>query len=116
MMRPPHRKAGFLAALLHRLSGIALAVFLPLHFLALGTALRGAQGLESFLDLTRNPWVRFCEWAIVTALALHLALGLRVLALEWLWTHERTAAVVSGCVAFGAALGLLFLLDAGFGR
>lgn len=34
-------RAGFAAALLHRLSGIALALFLPMHFIALGTALQG---------------------------------------------------------------------------
>ena len=34
-MRASHRQRGFAAAMLHRLSGIALAVFLPLHFLAL---------------------------------------------------------------------------------
>ena len=31
----------WLAALVHRLSGLALAIFLPLHFLALGLAIRG---------------------------------------------------------------------------
>src|SRR5712672_997827 len=35
MMRASHTQPGFLAALLHRLSGVALAIFLPLHFLAL---------------------------------------------------------------------------------
>ena len=37
MMRASHKQPGFVAALLHRLSGIALAIFLPLHFLALAT-------------------------------------------------------------------------------
>jgi succinate dehydrogenase/fumarate reductase cytochrome b subunit len=32
MMRASHTQPGFLAALLHRLAGIALAIFLPLHF------------------------------------------------------------------------------------
>lgn len=41
MMRAHRNHAGWWAALLHRLSGLALAIFLPLHFLALGTALGG---------------------------------------------------------------------------
>jgi fumarate reductase subunit D len=41
-----------LAALIHRLAGIALAVFLPLHFVALASALNGADALDSFLKLT----------------------------------------------------------------
>jgi fumarate reductase subunit D len=109
--RPLRR--GFLAALLHRLSGIALAIFLPLHFLALATALQGAGALETFLALTRNPWVKTAEWGLVTALALHLALGLRVLAIELLAWRERSAAIIPGAIAAAVAIGLLFLLNAG---
>ena len=106
-------RRGFLAALLHRLSGIALAIFLPLHFLALGTALHGADALEGFLALSRNPLVRFAEWGLVTALALHLALGLRLLAIELLAWRERSAAIIPAAFAAAVAIGLLFLLDAG---
>ena len=112
MMRAPHRQPGFVAALLHRLSGIALAAFLPLHFLALASALRGADALDSILAVTRHPLVKAAECGLVLALALHMALGLRVLVIEWLPWRERTAAAVSLC--FGAALGvgLAFLLNA----
>ena len=40
------------AFLMHRLSGLALAAFLPLHFWALGRALQGAAALEEFLRFT----------------------------------------------------------------
>jgi fumarate reductase subunit D len=112
MIRRTHLKPGFMAALLHRLSGIALAIFLPLHFLALGTALSGADRLDAFFNLTHNIWVRTAEWGLVTALALHLALGLRVLVLESAGWRESTASVVSGCVAGSLAIGILFLLNA----
>ncbi|MET0430104.1 MAG: succinate dehydrogenase [Microvirga sp.] len=108
--RAARPRAGFAAALLHRLSGIALALFLPMHFIALGTALQGADRLESFLGLTHNGLVRTAEWGLVSALALHMVLGLRVLALEWFVARERTALVVCACVAAGLAVGLLFLL------
>jgi len=49
MMQASHTQPGFLAALVHRLSGIALAVFLPIHFLALSTALNGADALGAIL-------------------------------------------------------------------
>lgn len=111
MIRSTHLRPGFLAALLHRLSGIALAVFLPMHFIALGTALGGAEGLQSFLGMTQAWYVRGAEWGLVTALALHMALGIRVLVIEWLSVRERTAFVVSGCLAGSVAIGLLFLLS-----
>ena len=42
--------------MIHRLSGLALAIFLPLHFLALGLAINGEAKLESFLRWTDQPW------------------------------------------------------------
>jgi fumarate reductase subunit D len=111
MIRNPHLKPGFLAAMLHRLSGIALAIFLPMHFVALGTALGSADSFQSFLGVTHNAFVRVAEWGLVTALGLHMALGLRVLAIEFLAVRERGAIVVSACVAGSIAVGLLFLLN-----
>jgi fumarate reductase subunit D len=113
MMRAAHRQRGFVAAMLHRLSGIALAVFLPLHFLALGTALKGADALDSFLALTRQPVVAFFEWGIVVTLAIHTTLGLRVLAVEFFDFHEKTLAALSACVAAVFAIGLIFMLNLG---
>ena len=112
-MRASHQQRGFIAAMLHRLSGIALAIFLPLHFLALGTALNGANALDSFLTLTRNPLVEAAEFGLVAALALHMTLGLRVLAIEFLDFREKTAAIVSVCAAAACAAGLVFVLNIG---
>jgi fumarate reductase subunit D len=111
MMRASHRQPGFVAALLHRLSGLALAAFLPLHFLALASALRGAEALDSILTVTRHPLVKAAECGLVLALSLHMALGLRVLVIEWLPWRERTAAAVSLCLGAALAVGLAFLLN-----
>ena len=110
-MRASHRQPGFLAAILHRLAGIALAIFLPLHFLALATALNGADALDAFLKATSTPLAKFAEWGIVVALAVHMTLGLRVLAIEFLPWRERTLAVVATCVVAAFAVGLAFLLN-----
>jgi fumarate reductase subunit D len=111
MIRNPHLKPGFLAAMLHRVSGIALAIFLPLHFVALGMALGGADAFQSFLGVTHNTFVRVAEWGLVTALGLHMALGIRVLAMEFLAVRQRSAITVSVCVACSVTVGLLFLLN-----
>ena len=113
MMRASHIQRGFVAATLHRLSGIALAVFLPLHFLALATALNGADALDSFLAVTRQPIVAFLEWGIVVALASHMTLGLRVLAVEFFDFRERTLAALTVCLAAVVAVGLIFALNLG---
>ena len=113
MIRASHKQPGFLAALVHRLSGLALAIFLPFHFLALATALRGADALDSFLAITRSPAIKVVEFALVLALAVHMTLGLRVLAVEFLPFRERTAAAVSLSLAAALAVGLVFLLNVG---
>ena len=72
----------WLAAMVHRLSGLALAIFLPFHFLALGLAIRGAAPLDSFLRWTDQPLVKFAEGGLVFLLTVHLLGGLRVLVIE----------------------------------
>jgi fumarate reductase subunit D len=96
--------------LVHRVSGIALAAYLPLHFWALGLALEGAAKLDNFLAWTEQPLVKFAEWGLVLLLAAHLAGGLRILALEFLpwreWQKSLAAAAAALAVAFGLAYAL----------
>ena len=112
MIRAAHKRPGFAAALLHRLSGILLAIFLPFHFLALALALDSADALDSFLRITTAPLVKFSEAAVVAALCLHMTLGLRVLAIELLGFRERNLSALSVCA--GATLVVLigFFLSA----
>ena len=102
--------AAWWAFLVHRVSGLALALFLPAHFLALGTALRGEGALDAFLRWSEQPAVVFSEWILVMLLAAHLAGGLRVLALEflpWRGWQKTLAAVAAGFALFA---GLVFAL------
>lgn len=93
-------------AMVHRVSGIALAVFLPLHFWALSTALE----LEAFLEWTRQPMVKLAEWGIVVALAAHLGGGVRVLALEFLPWRDWQKALAATAAGLTVAVGLAFAL------
>ncbi len=100
----------FWAFLVHRLSGLALALFLPLHFWALGQAITGAAQLESFLRWTDAPLVKFAEWGLVLLLAAHMTGGLRLLALEFLpWRDwQKSLAAIAGGIAI--VTGLVFAL------
>jgi fumarate reductase subunit D len=84
--------AGWWAFALHRASGLALAVFLPLHFLVLGTALNGAAALDATLGWTEGPWVKASEVALVFLLAAHLGGGLRLLFVEFVGWRAALAA------------------------
>jgi fumarate reductase subunit D len=57
--------------------------------------------------------VKIAEGIIVAALALHMALGLRVLAVEFLPWRERTRLAISLCLAATFAVALAFLINVG---
>jgi fumarate reductase subunit D len=101
------RDALWIAAMVHRLSGLALACFLPLHFLALGLAIDGEARLEGFLRWTTNPWVKAAEAVLVFLLAVHMLGGLRVLAVEhlpWREGQKRLALLAGGGALIAAAV------------
>jgi fumarate reductase subunit D len=98
------------AFLLHRLSGLGLAIFLPLHFWALGQALHGAAALDGFLRLTDQPLFKFAEWGLVVLLALHLAGGVRLLLIEFGSADGLRKNWIAGAAGFAAASGMAFAL------
>ena len=98
------------AFVVHRVSGVTLALFLPLHFWALGEALQGAARLDSFLRWTEQPLVIAGEWILVILLAAHLAGGLRLLALELLPWREWQKSLAGLAAFFAIAAGLVFAL------
>ncbi len=102
---------GVWAALAHRLSGLALALFLPFHFLALGLTIEGEADLDAFLRWSDQPLVKFGEWGLVVLLSAHLIFGLRVLAIEFLpWPGHLNRLIAAGA---GASLlvGAVFLMN-----
>jgi fumarate reductase subunit D len=105
--RLSHRKSVlWMAALVHRLSGLALAIFLPLHFLTLGLAIHGEARLEGFLRWSDQPLVKLAESGLVFLLMVHMLGGLRLLVIENLdWRDEQKelatiAAGLSAVIAF----------------
>jgi fumarate reductase subunit D len=97
------RTALWLAALVHRLSGIGLACFLPVHFLVLGTAIQGEARMDSLLRWSDLAAVKFAEAGLMFLLFVHMFGGLRLLAIEnlpWVnWQKQlATAAVASSMI------------------
>ncbi len=108
-MKAHRRQPLYLAFLVHRLSGLGLAFFLPLHFYLLGTALEGADAFDAALGWTDGPLIKIAEFGLVFLLALHLFGGLRLLALENLpWSNRnKNYAALALAAAFFIACGFL---------
>ena len=98
------------AAMIHRLSGVLLVCFLPLHFLVLGLAIEGEAHLDSFLGWTKRPLVKLAESGLVFLLVVHMAGGVRVLAVELLQWRSGQVWMAVAAVVSAATVSLLFLV------
>lgn len=97
------------AAMIHRLSGIALACFLPLHFLALALALHGEPSLDRFLRWTDQPLFKAAETILVGLLAVHLLGGIRVLVIENRAWRPGQKQMAFGAIAIAVLVAAAFL-------
>lgn len=97
------------AFIVHRVSGVALALFLPVHLLVLGLAVETAS-LDAFLDWAATPAVKAAETLLVILLAIHMFGGLRVLAIELLPWSDRQKDWIGWAVAASLLVGAGFVL------
>ena len=115
-MRPhtaSHRRnALWIAFLVHRLSGLALACFLPLHFLALGLAINGEAQLDGFLKWTASPLVKLAEMGLMFLLAVHMLGGIRVLVIENLPWREGQKQIATAALVAASLAAVVFLMRA----
>lgn len=102
----------WLAYIVHRLSGLALALFLPVHFWVLAMALTAPARLDGFLALTDQGAVKIAEFGLVFLLAIHLFGGLRLMALEWLPWPAPQKTLAAGATALSFLVATLFFLQA----
>ena len=112
--RPSRKGRAYLAFLGHRLSGVALALFLPVHFWALGQAVEEAR-LDAFLALAEQPLFKVAEWGLVVLMALHLGFGTRLLAMEilpWKGREDAREAWIGWGAGLAVVSGIVFLFAA----
>ncbi len=98
-----------MAALVHRLSGLALAIFLPLHFLTLGLAIHGEARLEGLLRWSDQPLVKLAESGLVFLLMVHMLGGLRLLVIENLDWRDGQKQLATIAAAVSAVIAFIFL-------
>ena len=112
MIQPHRSHTLFLAFLLHRISGLLLALFLPVHFWVLSLTLTAPNEFDSMLAWSDNSFVKLAEFVLVFLLAVHIFGGLRLIALELLdWNSGQKTAAASA-VAIAVFVSGIFLLRA----
>ncbi len=108
MIKPHQQHPLWFAYILHRLSGLGLALFLPAHFCVLGLAISDPGSLDIFLHWSDHILIKFAEMIMVFMLAVHIFGGLRLMALELLPWNSRQKTFAA------AAIGISFFLACGF--
>lgn len=108
-----HRDSAlWIAAMVHRLSGLALAIFLPFHFLALGLVIGGEARFNNFLRWTDQPPVKLAEGGLVFLFTVHLLGGLRILVIEnFDWRDgQKQLATLAAAISVVVAVGFLAIV------
>jgi len=111
-MKTNRDKKEYWASFVQRWSGVALALFLPFHFMVLSLILQGEQVLDGFLYWAEAPLIKLAEGGLVGLLAVHLLGGLRLLIIEFFAWKEWQGYLIAIAVTGAAAAGCLFLLRA----
>lgn len=112
MKAPARAHPLWIAYIVHRLTGLALALFLPLHFWVLAMAVSDPGRLDGFLAMTEASVVKVAEFGLVFLLALHMFGGLRLLALEWLPWRPAQKSLAAGAAAISFLIAGAFFLQA----
>lgn len=111
-MKSSRNHPAYWAFLGHRISGLLLGLFLPVHFYVLGTALEDVGRFDQLIRLADMRVFKLGEWGLVILLSIHLSFGVRLLALELLtWPSVREARLswISTGVLVSLLFGLLFV-------
>jgi fumarate reductase subunit D len=106
-----HNHPAYWAFVVHRVSGVLLTLFLPVHFWALAQALEGEARMDSFLKWTEQPVVKLAEVILILLLAAHLTGGVRLLMLEFLAWRGWQKNLLAGAAGTTLVIGTAFLLN-----
>ena len=99
-----------LVSILHRISGLALFLFLPYLLSLLQASLTSPESFERYRAVLANPVAKLTLIALLWAFLHHLLAGLRFLALDLHWGTELAAARTSSRLVLIGALALTLVL------
>lgn len=80
---------GMLAWVLHRITGLAVLLFLLMHIIETSMLMRGPEAYNRAIELYRQPWFKPIEFLLVAAVLYHAGNGLMLMVMEWRPTPSR---------------------------
>jgi succinate dehydrogenase / fumarate reductase cytochrome b subunit len=73
-----NKNVGTFAYLLHRITGIGLAIYLVMHTYVLSSAISGKETFNQRMGLVQNPLFAILEVGLVAGVFFHMLNGLRI--------------------------------------
>ncbi|WP_041054776.1 succinate dehydrogenase cytochrome b556 subunit [Vibrio owensii] len=98
-----------IASILHRVSGVITFVAVGILLWLLSISLSSPMGFMEAADIVDSFFVKFILWGILTALAYHIAGGVRHLLMDLGHFEELDSGAMSAKVAFGSTAVLSLL-------
>ena len=74
---------GYVAWLLNRVTGIAIAFYLAIHIWVIHHLTQGPEGFNKVMNFVQQPLFKLGEIALLGAILYHAMNGLRILCIEW---------------------------------
>ncbi len=93
-----------IASILHRVSGVITFVSIGILLWLLSTSLSSQMGFMEASEIVEGFFVKFILWGILTALAYHIAGGIRHLLMDLGYFEELESGAMSAKVAFGVTI------------
>jgi len=98
-----------IASILHRVSGVVMLFAVGILLWLLSESLSSEQGFQNVVDIVSGFFGTFILWGILTALAYHIAGGIRHLLMDMGYFEELESGALSAKVAFIATAVLSIL-------
>jgi succinate dehydrogenase / fumarate reductase cytochrome b subunit len=80
-----------IVSILHRISGIALFLLMPVMLYLLNLSLRSEASFGELQVQLLNPWWKFVLWVFCSALVYHLLAGIRHIIMDLGWGETLSA-------------------------
>ena len=104
---------GNIAWLLHRLTGLALAIYLIPHFISINRSRLGPDVFDAALATFTAPFYKAAESLLIMVVAFHSFNGLRIIVIDiFTFSHRQKllfGLVMGACAAVLVAVSVLFV-------
>ena len=109
----PQLNTGSVAWALHRITGVALAVYLVPHIVSINSSRGGREAFDEALGWYAGPLIAISEYLLVMAVAFHMFNGIRIIAVDFFdLSHTQRLlfwVVMAACAAVLLGASFIFL-------